>query len=535
VECPRISVSVAIELAVAIVLAAGLGACQGVVGDPEGRGDTEPAPLVCEDPPQPFPVRRLTAEQLRLAVADVLGVDRPVPVEDERLGTFPSNGSVAVDTNMASALSTWAGDVAREATPGLVEGDGCAREAGDCVAHLTGSVGQLLYRRPMDAEDRARLETLFASIESSHDRAAAVRSVLEAMLQSPHFLYQVEHEGGPDRWSQLSRITFALWNGGPDTTLMARVDDLAEPESAEALVEDVLDDARFERGLAAFVGPWLKLEQMDDSNRRTDLHGELEGETRAALRSQAREMLLRAIEGGATFDELLRTTEVPASEPLRELYGDDLVEDLGDSWQIDGRRRKGILGLPGVLAANSGPESSSPTHRGVMVLSNVLCSPPPAPPANVTTELPEIEGATTRQRLESHRDDPTCASCHESIDGIGFAFESFDWFGRYRTTENGLPIDASGRLVADGMVREVADAVELADALAESDQARECFAEMWITYAAGRSPTAEDGCLMAEMAAELDAPGGLRAMLVRLFGSDEFLRGELPAAREVSP
>ena len=512
-----------------------LGGCQGIVGDPEGGGDTEPVPLVCDEPPQPFPVRRLTAEQLQRVAFEALGVDWPVPVEDERLGTFPSNGSVAVDTNMASALSTWASDVAQEATPTLAESAACTAEAGECIAHLTGDLGQLLYRRPVEAEDAERLETLFATIEGTHDRATAVRSVLEAMLQSPYFLYQIEHADGPDRWSQLARITFALWNGGPDAELMARVDELTDPASASALVEDVLDDPRFERGLGAFVAPWLMLEQMDDSNRRTDLHGELEAETRAALRSQARQMLLRAIEGGATFDELLRATEVPAAEPLREIYGADLVEDRGDTWVIDGARRKGILGLPGVLAANSGPESSSPTHRGVMVLSHLLCSPPPAPPANVTTELPEIEGATTRERLESHRDDPTCASCHESIDGIGFAFENFDWFGRYRTTENGQPIDASGQLVADGMIREVADAVELADALAESEQARECFAEMWVTYAAGRSPTIEDTCLMADMAAELDAPGGLRAMLVRLFSSDEFLRGELPAAEEVSP
>ncbi len=504
------------------------------MGDPEGGEDTEPEPLVCDDPPRPFPVRRLTSVQLRLHALEVLGVDRAVPVEDERLGTFPSNGSVAVDTNMASALSTWAAAVASEAAPPIVAG-ACAESAEACLDHLIGDVGQRLYRRPMDDADAARLEALFATIEGTHERSTAVSSVLEAMLQSPYFLYQVEHEGGPDRWSQLARLTFALWNGGPDAALMARVDELADPASAEALVEDVLDDPRFERGLGAFAAPWLKLEQMDDSNRRTDLHGELDAETLAALRSQAREVLLRAIREGSTYAELLTATEVPASEPLRELYGADLVEDRGETWLIDGSRRKGLLGLPGVLAANSGPESSSPTHRGVMVLSNLLCSPPPAPPANVTTELPEIEGATTRERLESHRDDPTCASCHESIDGIGFAFENFDWFGRYRTTENGLPIDPSGRLIADGMGLEVADSVALADALAESQQARECFAEMWLTYAGGRSPAAEDVCLMAELAEELDAPGGLRAMLVRLFSSDEFLRGELSVPEEVSP
>lgn len=518
--------------ALAILLA--LSGCQGVVGDPVGGGDTEPEPLVCDEPPRPFPVRRLTAEQLRLHAFEVLGVDRAVPVEDEQLGTFPSNGSVAVDTNMASALSTWASTVATDAAPALVEG-ACSDEVDACLDHLVGDVGQLLYRRPMEDADAARLEALFATIEGTHDRTVAVQSVLEAMLQSPHFLYQVEHEGGPDRWSQLARVTFALWNGGPDRALMARVDELAEPEGAEWLIEDMLDDPRFERGLGAFAAPWLKLEQMDDTNRRTDLHGELDAETLTALRSQAREVLLGAIRGGSTYGELLTTTEVPASEPLRELYGADLVEDRGDTWRIDGSRRKGLLGLPGVLAANSGPESSSPTHRGVMVLSNLLCSPPPAPPANVTTELPEIEGATTRERLESHRDDPTCASCHESIDGIGFAFENFDWFGRYRTTENGRPIDASGRLIADGAALEVADSVALADALAESGQARECFAEMWLTYAAGRSPTAEDACLMVELAGELDAPGGLRTMLVRLFSSDEFLRGELSAMEEVSP
>lgn len=509
--------------------------CQGVVGDPARTGDSEPEPIVCDEPPAPFPVRRLTAEQLRQTAVDVLGVDRPVPVEDERLGTFPSNGSVAVDTNMASALSSWAGHVAAAAAPALADGAECAGGSDECIEHLLRAVGPRLYRRPIEGEDAERLEVLFATIEGTHDRSMAVRSMLEAMLQSPYFLYQVEHADGPDRWSQLARLSYALWNGGPDAALMARADELTESESAEALVEDMLDDRRFERGLGAFMSPWLMLDHMDDANRRTDLHGELEAETLQALRSQARATMMRAIAEGATFAELLRLTEVPAAEPLRELYGDELLEDRGDTWVIDGSRRRGLLGLPGVLAANSGPESSSPTHRGVMVLSNLLCSPPQAPPPNVTTELPEIEGATTRQRLESHRDDPSCASCHESIDGIGFAFEHYDWFGRYRTEENGWPIDASGRLVADGMVREVADAVELADALAQSEQAHDCFAEMWLTYAAGRSPTPADACLMEEMAQELDAPAGLRAMLVRLFASDEFLRGQQTPREEVSP
>jgi len=509
-----------------------LSACQGVVGDPTGSTEPVETPVVCDAPPAPFPVRRLTAAQMRQTASDVLGVDHPVPVEDERLGTFPSNGSVAVDANMASTLSTWAGEVAAVAAPDIASS---CETSEACVAQLTGEVGPLLYRRPLADEEALPLEGLFATIAGTHDRETAVRSVLEVMLQSPYFLYQVEHAEGPDEWSQLARLTYALWNAGPDAALMARVDELGDEASAEALVQDVLDDPRFERGLGAFLRPWLMLEQMDDSNRRTDLHGQLDDATRAALRAQAPAFFQRAMTDGLAFGELFTVTEVQASELLRELYGDDILEDRGETWVLDESRRLGLLSLPGVLTANSGPESSSPTHRGVMVLSNLLCSPPSAPPPNVTTELPEIEGATTRQRLEAHRDDPTCAACHESIDGIGFAFENYDWFGRYRTEENGWPIDASGRLVADGEVRTVTDGIELSRALAESEQARECFAEMWLTYAAGRSPRANDACLMEEMAQSLDAPGGLRAMLVHLFRSPEFLRGQLTPREEVAP
>ena len=289
----------------------------------------------------------------------------------------------------------------------------------------------------------------------------------------------------------------------------------------------MLADERFDRGLDAFVAPWLLLEKLDDSNRRTDLHGELTPEALSALREQARHFVLQQIAMGGRFSDLFRAPDVPAAPLVRDLLGDDIIEEHGSQWVFDPERRMGLLGLPGVLAANSGPESSSPTHRGVMVLTNLLCSPPPAPPANVTTELPEIEGATTRQRMESHRADPTCASCHRSIDGIGFTFEHYDWFGRYRTQENGLPIDSTGTLYADGDAIEVSDAVDLSEALAQSQQARECFAEMWLTYAGGRSPRRDDACLLEEMTATLDEPDGLQAMLVRLFSSDEFLRSAL--------
>ena len=514
-----------------LLLVLGVG-CEGQVGEPTTTTTDNERKVVCDEPPRPFPVRRLTARQMERTARSALGAAVPVPVEDERLATFPSNGSVAIDTNMASALGTWAFDVAQRATPSLLESAPCTE--GECIDHLLGVVGRRLYRRPLEAESMARMRALYETVAAATDRRTAIRSTLEVMLQSPYFIYQVEHAEGPDPWSQLSRITFALWDEGPDNALLDRVDELADAQGATALVEDALADARFESGLHAFVGPWLMLEKLEDANRRTDVFATFDAEARAALRAQVQQFMWDAVQDGRSYAELFEASAVPAAPSLRDLISDDILEERDGHWILDPARRVGLLGLPGVLAANSGPESSSPTHRGVMVLTNLLCSPPQAPPPNVTTELPEIEGATTRQRLESHRDDTTCASCHESIDGIGFTFESYDWFGRYREEENGWPIDATGVLHADGEATTVADAVELSAALAQSPQGRECFAEMWLTYAAGRSPSRNDACLIEELSTLVAQPGGLHSMLVHLFSSEEFLRSRLAPRPEES-
>ena len=133
------------------------------------------------------------------------------------------------------------------------------------------------------------------------------------------------------------------------------------------------------------------------------------------------------------------------------MYGDDIVSSSADERALDPARRAGILSLPGVMAALSHAEATSPTLRGYAVLSSFLCAPPPPPPAGVNVTLPEVgPDASSRERLEAHFSDPSCGSCHRSMDGLGFAFESIDWLGRSRDEEHGRAIEDASMFVLGG-------------------------------------------------------------------------------------
>jgi len=185
--------------------------------------------------------------------------------------------------------------------------------------------------------------------------------------------------------------------------------------------------------------------------------------------------------------------------------------------------RAGLLTQPGVLASTSHGNGHSPILRGVLVLGSVLCTPPPPPPDDVDIGIDDAPGEdgpllTTREKLERTHGTAECSTCHDAIDGIGFAFERYDGLGRFRLEENGAEVDPTGMLRGEV----VADAVELGEALAEDAQARECLATQWYRFALGRSEAAADSCeirRLADTLGELDDP---KEMLVALVTSNAF-------------
>jgi hypothetical protein len=292
----------------------------------------------------------------------------------------------------------------------------------------------------------------------------------------------------------------------------------------------MLADPRSVGGITDFVDQWLRLERLNDPDARPDLEA-LGPETIAAMREEPVQLVRLLLDQEGDVPTLLTTSETVLSPLLATIYGADILSSSDSTSDLDPARRAGVLSMPGVMAALSHAEGTSPTLRGYAVLANFLCTPPPPPPAGVDVTLPDIgEGKTTRERLEAHFSDPSCAVCHKPMDGMGFAFESIDWLGRSRDEEFGMPIDDTSTFPLDNVEITVEGPAGLADALADSPGVAKCMAQQWTSYGAGTPDKAETACLVEKLAADAQEPDGLRAMILGFVTSDWYRRGpgELP-------
>jgi hypothetical protein len=503
-----------------------LGGCTGEIGGT----DATPPPSTPEctttaSVGAPVPMRRLTVLQAQRSVFDVLGVEADLSVPDERLFTFRSNISSSVDFVGARGYLDFA-----EAAVAATDRSTCETEGPACDAWLYDDIGKRLFRRPLTDDERTRYTALFDAGVLEGGALEGARWVLEGYLQSPSFLYLdevVKEDGTLDDASMAARLAFTIWGSTPDADLLARAEngELSTADQVRAEAERMLADPRSTGGLTDFVDQWLRLERLDDPDARPDLEA-LGAETLAAMRSEPVQLFAMLVHGEGDLATLLTTSETAALSPMTAIYGADLLDASGSTFVLDPARRAGLLSLPGVMAALSHAEATSPTLRGHAVLANLLCTPPSPPPAGVSVTLPDIgEGKTTRERLEAHFSDATCAACHKPMDGMGFAFESIDWLGRSRDQEFGKPIDDTSTFPLDGEDVTVDGPSGLAGALQNSEDAATCVARQWVSYAGGIPDKKEAACLVESISVGLGEPGGLRAMILASVTSDWYRRG----------
>lgn len=504
--------------------------CQGLIGDtPDPSEPPEPDPqnecTTLETVGAPVPMRRLTAAQVRRSVADVIGVDAPVSVSDETIFNFRSNVSSSVDLVAARGYFDFA-----EAVVAQADKSTCAAADAACASWLYEDIAKRLFRRPLTAEERGRYEALFAAGEAEEGPTEGARWVLESLLQSPAFLYMDEatrEDGYLDDYAMAARLALTLWGQNPDAALLDKAErgELATVEQIEAEADRMLTDPRSLGGLTDFVDQWLRLDKLNDPDARPDLEA-LGAATLEEMRKEPVQLFQMLITDGADLQTLLTTSETVTLSTLSPIYGDDVLSDDGSRVALDPNHRAGILSLAGVMAATSHAEATSPTVRGFSVLKNFMCAPPPPPPAGVAVTLPDIgEDATTRERLEAHFSDPSCAACHAAMDGIGFTFETLDWLGRYRTEELGKPIDDSATFMLDGEQITVRGVAEMAAALGDSADIASCVAGQWASYAAGMPVQEEAACIVEDLAEQANAPNGLRNLIVSFVTSDWYRRG----------
>jgi hypothetical protein len=368
------------------------------------------------------------------------------------------------------------------------------------------------WRRPATAEELARLGELAAAAaaDAGGDQLAGMREAFKAVLASPNFLFVVEASPGGDGVRPLdgrqlaARMALFLWSSLPDRELLDLAADgrLADETVLRGEVRRMLRDPR-SRGLAEDFGlQWLELRNF--AQRVAPDAGVFPGFD-AALAADAREEVVRTVHRVLRDDrgllELLDAPVAPLTPRLAAHYGLAFPQAAGaDGWAevpLPDRRRGGVITTAAVLAGTSYPRRTSPVLRGQWVLGQVLGGRVPPPPPGVPPLEEPGETATPRtlrQRLEAHRTNPSCASCHDRLDPPGFGLENFDAIGRWRTEEAGQPIDATGSLPPQGRF----DGPEELKArlAARKGEFLRHFARKLLGYALGRELDEFDQCVV---------------------------------------
>lgn len=249
----------------------------------------------------------------------------------------------------------------------------------------------------------------------------------------------------------------------------------------------------------SFFAQWLHMEDFDTTARDPKLFPQFTPQLRAAMREQVlRQIDTVMYQGDGSLADLFTSRQAPVNGPLYEFLGlPDPASQAADAWQtveLPSEQRSGLLTLPAMMTIGNHPDQTSLVRRGVFVLEQLLCTTPPPPPPDVDSDPPVVDpNATTRERFEQHRKEPSCAGCHAAIDPFGVPFESFDPIGRFRTLDAGRPINPNSEITGtDDLDGTVGGALELVDKLAASPSVSRCFAEQWLRYAVGRSVEPEE-------------------------------------------
>jgi hypothetical protein len=277
------------------------------------------------------------------------------------------------------------------------------------------------------------------------------------------------------------------------------------------------------------VKGWINVGAVADAPKNPQVFPSLSPAVVAAMQQELDQFIdVKVNAGQGTFLSLLSDTNSDIPAALIPIYGDDLRTQNGIT-TLDPERRRGILSLPGVLTFHSADQHSGPIERGLLVRRQLYCQDVPPPPPSVLQQIqqhpidPSDTARTTRQKYEQHKTQAFCASCHSQFDSIGFGMEEMDGIGRFRTLENGLPVDSSGTLSTTDVDGSFVGVAQLSQKLASSQMFSTCFVWQFFRFAESRVAAPSEQCLVVEWAQAFAQNGGhFRDLFVGYVTSADF-------------
>jgi Protein of unknown function (DUF1592)/Protein of unknown function (DUF1588)/Protein of unknown function (DUF1595)/Protein of unknown function (DUF1585)/Protein of unknown function (DUF1587) len=553
------------KLAIFALLAAG---CSGVISEP-GAGEETPGglshrpgggpggtgtgagPGSCAAPGDVLgvQVRRLTRTEYNATVRSLLpGVTLPpidLPQEIDASG-FENRAKLQDPTALlVEQASTGATTIAESAVKNLAGVVSCSATDATCGAKFVESFGARAFRRPLTDAEKKTYTDLFNQQKSAISFSAAVQLTMEALLQAPAFLYRIEL-GDPSQaalghvpltsYEMASRLSYLLWGTMPDQALFdaAKNNQLGTAAEVETQARRMVQDEKVQGAMLEFHRQWLELDRLDREGSKDPMaYPSFTPALKTAIREESDRFIGDVMtKGDASLKALLTSPSTFVNSDLAKLYGAAAPASGWGPVVLKAGERAGILTRANFLASHAHSLSGSPPLRAVFIMRRLMCTTLPPPPADADTSPPKPDPsgvAQTNRQLFEARTVGACLGCHGTINPIGFGLENYDAIGGYRTTDNGLPVNAQGMLGDIDGAGPFNGGIELSQKLADSAQVRLCMTGQWYEYALGRDRDASDDCKIDALDKALAAAGGnIREMLVALTKTDDFMFRRAP-------
>jgi hypothetical protein len=470
--------------------------------------------------------RRLTHEEYENTLADILGVT----LTDEELRALPVDRPLEGFVNIASSQATLPDHVraydslasiavSRMDFDGFLVAHAACRDASDaCRSAFVNSAGGLLFRRPLAERESAAYSALFTTVEGlGGDFTEGARAVVQALLQSPEFLYllEIEKTGTPGlrqvtSYEMASRLSYALWASAPDAPLLEQAagGGLDSADGVANAVERMLLDERAHRITERFLVDWARMDSTPDDD---GLRAELIASAVAFYQDHVWDR-------GAPLFEMFSAPRAFLTPTLAERYGLEAQGDGIREYDLTNRAgRLGILTQPGVVAGMTNADGGAIVARGLFLMSQVFCGEAPDFPSNLQSTIDEFvaslpEDASDREVSAVRLQRAQCAGCHGTFDPLAYGFEQLDFRGRYRESDEfGNELLTDGWIPASYTSGEEVSYTSLDDylpALARMPRVQECFVRKHLEYALGRVLGAEHEPSIAAVAESFTAGGG---------------------------
>ena len=530
----------------------------GSAGAPGAGGSGTVPPTTCTQTVTRAPMRRMTRFEYNNTVRDLLD-DTSLPANafpSEELGNGFGNDADAqnVVDESVKQYTSGAEKVAAAATTTDKIGklSACATSVTDaaseaaCAKTIADTFTPKAWRRPLVAGEADGLVALFTTVRAKADFPTSVAAMLEAILQSPEFLYKPELGAAvagrtdvmqPTGAEMSTRLSYLFWGSTPDDALRtaAANGELVTPAGIRTQAQRLLADPKARDVVRFFFDNLLPISSLASLERDALTYPTFSAKIGSLMRTETQTFLENEIfNGPGTWPGVFTAKYTWVNEQLAGYYG--IAGVTGDTFQkvlLDpSTHRGGLLTQAGILAGPVHTNHENPVVRGSFVVQKLLCQIIPKPTGDIAAKVTPPDpnsAATARQRFSTHSSDPVCHGCHVNMDPFGFALENFNVVGLWRDQENNVTIDASGSApILGGSFN---GPIEMEAALAGSEQVQNCFATQWMNFGYGRTMTDAEACGVQSVRDKFKASGyNIQEMLLALTQSESFLT--LPAVRE---